>query len=191
MNTEYKIYAALAILAAGAGGIYLTGQNKKEQAVKHSVTATSADLPTIAVPKDDTEKITKLEIQSPDKDDKTKVTKVTLEKKARDLATQIDDIRDELEDQSANKEALRRTNQALEDELLEGVPSSSRAWRWTIAAPARHASSDACTISSVVIGTFGFVDRSTSEPVTAACTITAFEELRSGKVPAHDGCLLT
>ena len=35
-----------------------------------------------------------------------------------------------------------------------------------------------------MIGTFGFVERSTSEPVTAACTITAFEALRSGKVQA-------
>ena len=36
------------------------------------------------VPKDDTEKITKIELTTPDKDDKTKKTKVTLEKKGDD-----------------------------------------------------------------------------------------------------------
>lgn len=81
MKTEHQIYIALVVLAAGAGGLYLTKQNKAADANSHSATAASADLPSIAVGKDDVEKITKLEISSPNKDDKTKSTKVTLEKK--------------------------------------------------------------------------------------------------------------
>ena len=55
MKTEQKIYAALAVLALGAGGLYWTSQSKKEQVAKHSVTAASADLPSVSVPKDDGE----------------------------------------------------------------------------------------------------------------------------------------
>jgi len=84
MNTEQKIYAGLAILAALGGGLYLTTQNTKHEAQKHSVTAASADLPTISVPKDDADKVTKVELTTVDKDDKTKKTKVTLEKKGDD-----------------------------------------------------------------------------------------------------------
>jgi hypothetical protein len=84
MKTDHKIYAGLGILAVLAGGLYLTTQDKKAEAAKHSVTAASADVPTIGVPKDDVDKVTKLELTSVDKDDKTKVTKVTLEKKGDD-----------------------------------------------------------------------------------------------------------
>jgi hypothetical protein len=84
MKTEHKIYAALAILALFAGGLYLTMQNKKEQAQKHSVTAASADLPSVNLPKDDADKVTRVEVTTTDKDDKKKVTKVTLEKKGDD-----------------------------------------------------------------------------------------------------------
>ena len=84
MKTEHKIYAGLAILAMLAGGLYLTSQNKKEQSAKHSVTAASADMPPVGLPKDDADKITKIEIATTDKDDKTKRTKVTLEKKGED-----------------------------------------------------------------------------------------------------------
>lgn len=82
MKTEHKIYAGLVILAALGGGVYLTTQNKKQQVAKHSVI--SADMPSIAVPKDDADKITKVEVTTVDKDDKTKKTKVTLEKKGED-----------------------------------------------------------------------------------------------------------
>jgi len=84
MKTEHKIYAGLGILAALAGGLYLTNQDKKQQLAHHSVTAASADLPSISVPKDDTDKLTKIELATTDKDDKTKKTKVTLEKKGAD-----------------------------------------------------------------------------------------------------------
>ena len=84
MKTEHRIYAALVLLAALAGGLYLTSQNKKEQSAKHSATAASADLPSVSVPKDDADKITKVELATIDKDDKTKRTKVTLEKRGED-----------------------------------------------------------------------------------------------------------
>jgi hypothetical protein len=83
MKTEHKIYAGLGILAALGGAYYLTNQNQQKQAAAHSISA-PADLPTISVPKDDADKITKIEVTSPDKDDKTKKTKVTLEKKGED-----------------------------------------------------------------------------------------------------------
>jgi Domain of unknown function (DUF4340) len=82
MKTEYKIYAALVILALIAMGVYFSKQSKAKQAEEHSATAASADLPSIAVPKDDIEKITKLEIHNPGKDkDGSKPSDVTLEKK--------------------------------------------------------------------------------------------------------------
>jgi len=81
MKTEHKIYLALVILAVLAGGLYLTSKNKKEQTARHSVTAASADLPAVSLPKDDGDKITKLELSTTDKDDKTKKNKVVLEKK--------------------------------------------------------------------------------------------------------------
>ncbi|APR86447.1 Hypothetical protein A7982_11796 [Minicystis rosea] len=84
MKTEHKIYAGLGILAALGGGLWMTTQDKKKQIEKHSVTAASADLPAIALPKDDGDKVTKVELTTVDKDDKTKKVKVTLEKKGED-----------------------------------------------------------------------------------------------------------
>lgn len=84
MKTEHKIYAGLGILAALGGGLWMTSQEKKKQVEKHSVTAASADMPKISVPKDDADKVTKVELTTVDKDDKTKKTKVTLEKKGDD-----------------------------------------------------------------------------------------------------------
>lgn len=84
MKTEHKIYAGLGILAALGGGLWMTSQEKKKQIEKHSVTAASADMPSISVPKDDADKITKVELYTVDKDDKTKKSKVTLEKKGDD-----------------------------------------------------------------------------------------------------------
>jgi Domain of unknown function (DUF4340) len=81
MKTEHRIYAALAILIVAVGGYWMTRQNNKAQASAHSATAASADMPSISVGKDDVEKITKVEVTSPNKDDKTKPNKVTLEKK--------------------------------------------------------------------------------------------------------------
>lgn len=84
MKTEHKIYTALLVLAALGGGLYMTSQDKKKEAEKHSVSAASADLPAISVPKDDADKITKVEVMTVDKDDKSKKTKVVLEKKGED-----------------------------------------------------------------------------------------------------------
>lgn len=84
MKTEHRIYAALGILAVLAGGLYVTNQDKKKQAASHTVTAASADMPAIGIPKDDTDKITKVELTTVDKDDKSKKTKVVLEKKGTD-----------------------------------------------------------------------------------------------------------
>jgi hypothetical protein len=81
MKTEHKIYAALAVLVILAGTLWFVTKDKKEQAARHAVTAASADLPTINVPKDDVDKITKITVTSTDRDDKTKKTSVTLEKK--------------------------------------------------------------------------------------------------------------
>lgn len=84
MKTEHRIYAALGILAVLAGGLYLTTQDQKKQIAAHSATAASADLPSVSVPKDDADKISKIELTTVDKDDKTKKTSVTLEKKGDD-----------------------------------------------------------------------------------------------------------
>jgi uncharacterized protein DUF4340 len=84
MKTDQKIYAALAVLLLAIGGLYLAKQSSKAQATSHAATSASADFPSIAVPKDDADKITKLEITSPNKDDKTKTTTVVLEKKGDD-----------------------------------------------------------------------------------------------------------
>ena len=75
MKTETKVYAALAILLVLAGAFYFSRQQEKKDTAAHTITATSADLPQVALPKDDTDKITKIEIKNADK------STVTLEKK--------------------------------------------------------------------------------------------------------------
>ena len=75
MKTETKVYAALAILLVLAGAFYFSRQQDKKDTAAHTITATSADLPQVALPKDDTDKITKIEIKNADK------STVTLEKK--------------------------------------------------------------------------------------------------------------
>ena len=75
MKTEYRIYAALALLVVLGAALYFTSQSKKKDEAAHSPVAASADLPPIGVPKDDVDKITKIEIKNADKTD------VALEKK--------------------------------------------------------------------------------------------------------------
>jgi hypothetical protein len=75
MKTEHKIYVALALLAVLGGLLFFTKENQKKEAAQHSATAASADLPPIAIAKDDTDKVTKIEIKNADK------SEVTLEKK--------------------------------------------------------------------------------------------------------------
>jgi len=75
MKTEHRIYAAIAILLALAGGWYATNQKKQKDIAAHSAPTSTTDLPTIAVSKDDVEAITKLEVKNADK------SSITLEKK--------------------------------------------------------------------------------------------------------------
>jgi hypothetical protein len=81
MKTETRIYIALVVLALMGGGLWLARKDKAAEQSQHSLTAASADLPSLSVPKDDVEKITKIEITSPNKDEKGKKNSVTLEKK--------------------------------------------------------------------------------------------------------------
>ena len=82
MNTEHKIYASLAVLAALGGGLWLTQKSKDKEMSAHSAVAASADLPPIAVPKDDTDKITKGELTYDSKSgEKGSKQTIALEKK--------------------------------------------------------------------------------------------------------------
>lgn len=78
MKTEQKIYAAVAVLALASGGLYLSKQQNKAALEKHSSSAATADLPNVTLPKDDIEKLTKLEIKNADK------PAITLEKKGEE-----------------------------------------------------------------------------------------------------------
>lgn len=113
MKTEHKIYAALAILALLALGLFLTQKKQKEHAAAHSAVAATADLPTITVAKDDVEKIDKIEIKNADK------STVTLQKKgdtwevtapvaAKANATNVRSLLDNLKELKA-KEIIDRT----------------------------------------------------------------------------------
>jgi hypothetical protein len=163
MNTEQKIYAGLAILAALGGGLYLTTQNTKNEAQKHTVTAASADLPAISVPKDDADKITKVELTTVDKDDKTKKTKVTLEKKGDDWqvtspvaakanASNVKSLIDNLKDLKV-KEVIDRTagsydQYELTDEKAVHViayKGDAKAIRWRASAARRASTPRAAT----------------------------------------------
>lgn len=75
MKTESKLIAAFVILALLAGAFWLTRDRQKKDDAAHAPAAASADLPPIALPKDDGDKITKIEIKNADK------SNVTLEKK--------------------------------------------------------------------------------------------------------------
>ncbi len=77
MKTEIKIYAGLVLVAALGGGLYFKSKSSKAERDSRSVSTTKADLPTIALAKDDGDKITKVELQ-------TEKGKVTLEKKGED-----------------------------------------------------------------------------------------------------------
>ncbi len=79
MKTEHRIYVALAILVLLGIGLFATLKKKKEETATHSATAASAELPKIGVPKDDVEKITKVELKNADK------SNLALEKKGEPL----------------------------------------------------------------------------------------------------------
>jgi len=75
MKTEHKVYAAVAILIVFAAAFWLSREREKKEDLAHAPTASSADMPSIALPKDDVDKITKFSIKNADK------SNVTLEKK--------------------------------------------------------------------------------------------------------------
>jgi hypothetical protein len=113
MKTEYRIYAALAVLAILGAAVYFTTQNKKKQLDARSPVAASADLPSIGVPKDDVDKVTKIEIKNAEKSD------VALEKKgdawevvkpvtAKANATNVKSLLDNLKELKV-KEIIDRT----------------------------------------------------------------------------------
>ena len=113
MKTEYRIYAAVALLVVLGAAVYFTRQSKKKDEAAHSTVAASADLPPIAVPKDDLDKITKVEIKNADKTD------VALEKKgetwevvkpvaAKANATNVKSLLDNLKELKV-KEVIDRT----------------------------------------------------------------------------------
>lgn len=75
MKTEHKLIAAFAILVVLVAGFFISRDKQKQEDAAHAPTAASADMPAIALPKDDGDKITKIEIKNADK------SNVTLEKK--------------------------------------------------------------------------------------------------------------
>jgi hypothetical protein len=140
MKTDQKIYAALAVLLLAVGGLYLAKQSSKHEASAHSATAASADLPSISVPKDDVEKITKLEITSPNKDDKTKSVDVVLEKKgdtwevtkpvaAKANASNVRSLLDNLKDLKLKEVIDRGTGSYDNYELSDAKAVHVQAWK--------------------------------------------------------------
>ncbi len=139
MKTESKIYLALLVLALMGLGLYFAQKNKATQMSQHSATAATADLPNIAVSKDDVEKITKLQITSPNKDDKGKKTEITLEKKgenwevtapvsAKANATNVRSLLDNLKDLKI-KEVIDRGSGAYDQyELTDDKGAHVVAW---------------------------------------------------------------
>lgn len=75
MKTEHKIYIALVVLALLGVGVFFTQKKERAEREARSVTAATADLPSVGFSSDDVEKITKISIKNADKSD------VTLEKK--------------------------------------------------------------------------------------------------------------
>ena len=75
MQTEKKIYIALAVLVVIGGLVYWQFQKSKQDAAAHAPAASSANLPELKLPDDDVDKVTKLVIKNKDKDE------VVLEKK--------------------------------------------------------------------------------------------------------------
>jgi hypothetical protein len=76
MKSAHKIYAALGVFALAGTGLYLAHQEEQKRAL---VESSLPELPAIALAKTDAEKITKLELTTPDVDDKS-IHAITLEK---------------------------------------------------------------------------------------------------------------
>jgi hypothetical protein len=113
MKTEHRIYIALAILAILGVGLFMSQKKQKQDDAEHAVSAAVADLPAIGVPKDDVDKITKIEIKNAER------SEVTLEKKgdtwelvkpvsAKANATNVRSLLDNLKELKV-KESIDRT----------------------------------------------------------------------------------
>ena len=140
MKTETRIYIALIVLAGMGLGLYFTWKGKAEQQSRHSAAAASADLPSISVSKDDIEKITKIEITSPNKDDKAKPGSVTLEKKgenwevtaplsAKANATNVRSLIDNLKELKVKESIDRGTGSYDQYELTDEKAVHISAWK--------------------------------------------------------------
>jgi hypothetical protein len=81
MKTERKIYAAVAVLALLGSELYFSRENEQKRSAMES---SSPELPKITLAKGDAEKITKLELTTPDDDDKSKSHTLTLDKQGDD-----------------------------------------------------------------------------------------------------------
>jgi hypothetical protein len=113
MKTEYRIYAAIALLAILGAALYFNTQSRKKDAAEHSAVAASADLPPLGVPKDDVDKITKIEIKNADKSDvalekKGDVWEVVKPAQAKANATNVKSLLDNLKELKV-KEVIDRT----------------------------------------------------------------------------------
>lgn len=75
MKPEQKIAAAVAVLLALGGAFYFTRDSAKAEREAHSGASTKANLPSISVPKEEADKITKVELKNADKE------QIVLEKK--------------------------------------------------------------------------------------------------------------
>jgi hypothetical protein len=81
MKTAHQLYAALAVLALAASGLYFSRENEQKRVVAES---SLPDLPTIGLTKIDADRITKLVLTTPDDDDKSKSHTLLLEKEGAD-----------------------------------------------------------------------------------------------------------
>src|SRR5687768_582430 len=75
MKTEHKIIGAAAVLVALAGAFYVTRDSAKAEREAYTASSAKGDLPVITLPKEEADKITKLEFKNGDKE------QIVLEKK--------------------------------------------------------------------------------------------------------------
>jgi hypothetical protein len=124
MKTEHKIYAAIGVLVALGGGLYATRQNKQKEISAHSATAATADLPSIAVSKEDVEAITKIEIKNADKgavtlEKKGDTWELTAPAKAKANAANVRSLLDNLKDIKVKESIDRGTATYAQYELTD------------------------------------------------------------------------
>jgi hypothetical protein len=124
MKTQQRIYAALVLLLVLGAAFYMRQQSEKKEASEHSATAASSDLPTLAIAKEDLEKLDKLEIKNADKSSVTLVKKgdaweVDAPVKAKANAANVRSLLDNLKELKA-KEVIDTTAATYEQyELVD------------------------------------------------------------------------